>query len=754
MLSSVGTAALFALLAAAASLAAVRAVPGLLTPAFRLAVRALYRFRVYGTDRIPAAGPVLIAANHASYLDWLVLWAASPRLLTFAVSAQYAHHPFVRAFRFLTPGRFIVIDDDKLEVAADRLREGQALVVFPEGTLTRNGQMWPFTRGIERLLRECPVPVVPAYLDNLWGVVLSTGSGRRPRWRPRAAAYFGEPLPATAAAAEIRAAVVEASADCALQESEYLLPVHRAFVRTATRWRNLRRTAFVDVSTGTERRLTWPRAFAGAWCLARWLQPRVGEDQHVGIWLPTGLGSALANIALSFLGKTTVNLNYTAGPDPVAAAAKAAGLRRVITARRFLARAPLELPPEVEIIHLEDATAGIAKTDQVLAFLAAVLLPAWLIDRILGLIRTRLDDVLTVIFSSGSTGDPKGVMLSYRNVTANVDGFVRAVSLYPTDRMLATLPVFHSFGYTVCLWAPAVVGMETVFYPDPRQAKEVGELCRKHLCTIMLGTATFLRFYLRRSGADDFRSLRLLICGAEKLPVCVATEFRDKFGVLPLEGYGCTELSPVVGTNLPDATAGGLTQRANTLGTIGQPIPGVAAKAFDPDTLAPLPPEVEGVLGVKGPNVMLGYLHQPDRTWRAIHNGWYITGDVGRIEADGFIRITGRLSRFAKVAGEMIPIERVEDELHEVLNAGGERVLALAAVPCERRGERVVVLHLSQIGHRLAKAFDALRSRGLPNLWVPDVRDCYEVDGFPALGTGKLDLRGLSEMAKTRTGCL
>ena len=687
----------------------LRGVSAVLTTVFRVLARVGYRFRVHGADRIPTTGPVLVVANHVTRWDWLLLRAASPR-----------------------PLRFVELDQ-----AAGALSAGEAVVVFAEGEPTRNGQLRPFVAELDNVLGRAVV--VPAYLDNLYGG--RTFDGRR------VAVQFGKPLPASTTAAEVRAAVVEAGAECAIHESDDLLPVHRELVRTGTRWRNLKRIAFIDHSTGVERIITWPRVLVGAWCLSRWLRARVGDSPVVGVWLPTGLGSALTNYALAFLGKTTANLNYTAGPGPVAAAAKAADLKYVVTAKRFLDRAPLTLPDDVERLYLEDAFAAITGREKTLTFLAVLLLPAWLIDRVLGLTRNRLDDPLTVIFSSGSTGDPKGVTLSYRNITANVDGFVRGIDLRREDRFLATLPFFHSFGYTICMWAPCRVELSSVFYPDPRQPKEVGELCRRYGCTLMLGTATFLRFYLRRCGPDDFKSLRLLVCGAEKLPVPVTNEFREKFGVQPVEGYGCTETSPVVSVNLPDVDG----QRATVLGTVGQPIPGVAVKAFDPDTFDPLPTGIDGVLGVKGPNVMLGYLHQPGRTKQAIRDGWYMTGDVGRIEPDGFIRITGRLSRFAKIAGEMVPIERVEEELHELLHAGGDRFLAVAAVPDDRRGERLVVLHLSQVRGRLAAAFDGLRGRGLPNLWAPDVRDCYEVEAFPVLGTGKLDLRGLDALARQRS---
>jgi acyl-[acyl-carrier-protein]-phospholipid O-acyltransferase/long-chain-fatty-acid--[acyl-carrier-protein] ligase len=760
------------LLAAAAAVvlyfALGRLFPGVFTPACRLAAHVLYRFHVHHAERVPAAGPVLIVCNHVTYVDWLLLWAAAPRPLTFVIWSGFLKNPVLGVFLYLAGRRIIPIDNARgrphaATAALDRVRaalnEGRAVVVFPEGTLTRNGQMLPFGRGIEWVLKRAgrPVPVVPAYLDNLWGSVFSWSGGRvlwkwPAAFRRRVAVYFGEPLPPTATAAEARAAVQRCNAECGIRQSDFIRPVHREFVRNGAAWRFLRKTAFVDVATGAERKLTWPRALVAVWCLSRWLKARLGPEPNVGVWLPTGLGSALANLALTFLRKTTINLNYTAGADPLLSAVRQAEIRTVITSKRFLDRVPLELPGDVPRLYLEDALGSISGREKLLTFLAVLLLPGWLLERLLGLTRTRLDDVLTILFSSGSTGEPKGVMLSYRNVSANVDGFRRGVDLRPDDRMLATLPFFHTFGNTVCLWAPVAVGMEAVFFPDPRAGQEIGELCRKHRCTILLGTATFLRFYLRRAKPGDFDSLRLLICGAEKLPVKLAEEFRGKFGVLPLEGYGCTELSPVVSTNLHDVEVGGLRQKANTPGTVGQPIPNVCARAVDQETYEPLPPATEGLLLVTGPNVMLGYLHQPEKTRQVIRDGWYVTGDVGLVEADGFIRITGRISRFAKIGGEMVPLERLDEEMHDILGSNGDRVLAVAAVPDEKRGERVVVLYLPAIGDRLDEVFAQLRERGLPNLWIPDRRDCYPVDEFPTLGSGKLDLKHLGDLAKELAG--
>jgi acyl-[acyl-carrier-protein]-phospholipid O-acyltransferase/long-chain-fatty-acid--[acyl-carrier-protein] ligase len=743
-------------------------VPALLRPVWWFVTRVTHRFHVYGAARVPEAGPVLIVSNHVSYLDWLYFWAASPRPLTFVSWSKYRNNPVLRFFLSFARGRVVFIDRttaphalaNALDAVAAALREDRCVLVFPEGRLTRNGQMLPFRRGIERVVRRVgkPVAVVPACVWNVWGTLLTHKWNRlvfrRPEeFRRRIAVYFGDPMSGPVKAAEVRAAVVECWAEVGKLQSEYVVPVHAGFVRHAARLRNLRKVAFVDASAGSDRTLSWPKALVGAWSLAGWLNRRLAAgERNVGVWLPTGLGSAFANIALAFLRRTSVNLNYTAGTDSVRAAARQSGLRTVITAKRFTDRIPLDLPADVRVIHLEDALAGIPSLAKLWRLLCVVLLPGWVLDRVvLRCRRFGWDDPLTIVFSSGSTGDPKGVMLSLRNISSNADSFQKGVNFTTADRMLCTLPFFHSFGYTVCLWAPVSIGMTSVYYPDPRAAKEVGELAERQRCTIALGTATFVRFYLRRCEPTNFRTVRLFICGAEKLPVPLQQEFGAKFGTPLLEGYGCTEVSPVVGTNLPDVTAKGYTQVANTRGTIGQPLPGVAVKAFDPETRQPLPVGAEGVLCVSGPNVMLGYLHQPEKTRQVMIGYWYVTGDIGRVEPTGFVRITGRLSRFAKIAGEMVPLERLEDEIHDVLGLSGDRAVAVAAVPDAKRGERLVVLHLKEWGAKLKEAFDKLRGKGLPNLWVPDVRDCFPVDAFPALGSGKLDLRGLSELAKRLT---
>jgi acyl-[acyl-carrier-protein]-phospholipid O-acyltransferase/long-chain-fatty-acid--[acyl-carrier-protein] ligase len=374
--------------------------------------------------------------------------------------------------------------------------------------------------------------------------------------------------------------------------------------------------------------------------------------------------------------------------------------------------------------------------------------PGFIQERwILGLGKHKVEDLATVIFSSGSTGDAKGVMLTHGNIAANAESVIQAIDPVPSDRLLGILPFFHSFGYTVTLWLPLQVGASTVYHPNPLQAREIGELCRTQHCTIFLSTPTFLRSYVRRCEPADFASIRILVCGAEKLPLALAKEFKEKFGVLPLEGYGCTELSPVATVNVPDWQEGSQRQVGNKPGTIGQPLPGVAARIVHRETRAPLPAGQEGLLLIAGANVMKGYLGRDDLTQQKIQDCWYVTGDLARIDEDGFITITGREERFAKVGGEMVPLEKVEDELQEILG-GNEKLCAVTAIPDSKKGERLIVMHLPLPDGMTPKDLcKRLSERGLPNIYVPSQRDFIQVATLPILGSGKLDLKKCKETA-------
>jgi acyl-[acyl-carrier-protein]-phospholipid O-acyltransferase/long-chain-fatty-acid--[acyl-carrier-protein] ligase len=726
-----------------------------------LLVHTVYRIEVRSREHVPAQGGALLVCNHVRFLDWLLLQATLRRHISFVVIAPYAHHWLWG--RLVRWAGAIAIDGaggpksivQALRRASDTLNRGSLVCIFAEGSLTRTGFLLPFHRAFEHILRRSPVPIVPVCLDQVWGSIFRCHHSQAFWKRPRPIPYpvraaYGLPLTSDMKAAEVRLAIQKLSADCALAQTRECLPVHRQFVRTAAR--HPLRPCFIDPNARQGAPLSYGKALAGAMCFAQLLRPILAGRPMIGVWLPCSMGGALANIALALLGKTSVNLNYTSCPEFLESAIQQCGLRHVLTSRRFVERLPAPFGHAVELIYLEDFVPKVSTWARLRAFLAVLLCPGFVLDRwVLRLGGHKADDLATIIFSSGSTGEPKGVMLTHGNIAANVGSMIQAIGLHHEDRVLGILPFFHSFGYTVTLWAPLQVGASLVYYPDPRQAKEIGELCRQHRCSIFLTTPTFLRFCLRRCEPTDFQTLRILMCGAEKLPPSLAQEFKGKFGVEPLEGYGCTELAPAAAANVPDVEVLGVRQVGNKPGTIGLPLPGVAARVAHPDTLEPLPPGEEGVLLMYGANVMKGYLGQEEKTRAVVRDGWYVTGDIARIDPDGFVAITGRLSRFAKIGGEMVPLQRIEEELHVILDTT-DQVCAVTAVPDEKKGERVVVLHLPLSGTDVRQLSEVLGTRGLPSLGLPGERDFFQVPEMPVLGSGKLDLKRLKEMAVERAG--
>ena len=501
------------------------------------------------------------------------------------------------------------------------------------------------------------------------------------------------------------------------------------------------------------RELSGRTLLIGTLLLKRLLERHVlaADEKNVGVLLPPSVGGTVVNAALSVSGRVAVNLNYTLSAEQVNYCIREAGIRHVLTSRAFLEKRPMAV--EAEVVFVEELRPKATKLDTAAAAFWAVAAPMPLLERSLGLHRVSPDDLLTIIFTSGSTGEPKGVMLSHDNVAANVDSIDRLINLKPGETMLGVLPFFHAFGYTVTLWWPLCLPTRGVYHVNPLDARTIGELCEKYKATVMVVTPTFLRSYLKRCESKQLASLEIIISGAERLPADLTDAFREKFGVTPSEGYGATELSPVVSCNIPDARARDHEHPQTRPGTVGRPLPGVLAKVVDPETGAEVGVGGEGRLLVGGPTVMKGYLNRPDKTAEVVRDGWYDTGDIATVDADGFITIAGRLSRFSKIGGEMVPHLRIEEALLRICDCddpGDGPMLAVTAVPDERKGERLIVLHrplpkpLDQILRELAAA-------GLPNLWMPDRTSFVQVDAIPVLGSGKLDLRAIKEIAAERT---
>jgi acyl-[acyl-carrier-protein]-phospholipid O-acyltransferase / long-chain-fatty-acid--[acyl-carrier-protein] ligase len=380
----------------------------------------------------------------------------------------------------------------------------------------------------------------------------------------------------------------------------------------------------------------------------------------------------------------------------------------------------------------------------VVTLISARVFPAWWLKRRVGNRGWTTSSAAAIIFSSGSTGQPKGVVLTHANLLANVDSLAQIFPMEHKDCFIGVLPFFHSFGLTGTIWFPLLQGCSVVYHPNPMDAKTVGELAETYKGSMLISTPTFCQSYVRRCTREQFAHLRYAIVGAEKLRAPLAKAFQEAFGVALLEGYGCTEMGPVVSANRPDVVMEGRTQVGTKAGSVGHPIPGVAAKVVDQHTGEGPLFNQDGLLLVKGPNLMAGYLNQPARTAEVVKDGWYVTGDIARIDDDGFIFITDRLSRFSKIGGEMVPHIKIEDSINDIL---GELASAVTAVPCDIKGEKLVVFY-TRPDVTPATLWTKLNETTLPRLWLPKREHIIPIDAIPTLGTGKIDLQGLRRLAE------
>jgi acyl-[acyl-carrier-protein]-phospholipid O-acyltransferase / long-chain-fatty-acid--[acyl-carrier-protein] ligase len=715
-----------------------------------LATHTLYRLDVKGRENVPARGGALLTPNHVSMADAVFLIAALDRPIRFLMFKDIYEHPFIKPFAKVLG--VIPISSNQgpremihsLREAAEALQNGELVCIFPEGQLTRIGQLLPFRRGMERIMKGVEAPIIPVNLDGVWGSIFSFAGGRF-LWKfPRHIPYpirvtFGTQLPPTASATDVRRAVQDLGADAFERRKEIIQTLPQSFIHTARR--HLRRLAMAD---GQRPKVSYFAALSGSVLLARRLGKHWEGQDTVGILLPPSVPAALVNLAAMLLGKVPVNLNYTASNEVLASCAKQCELKTVITARVFLEKVKVELPGET--LFVENIAKDPGGREKLGVALAAALLPWRLLMRFAGCRRRpQLDDVATIIFSSGSTGDPKGVVLTHYNVASNVEQLNQVFMLHSDDRILGVLPLFHSFGFTGTLCLPAATGIGVVFHPNPLDSRVIGALIRTFKVTMLLATPTFLNAYTRRCEPEDFGSLRFVMAGAEKLPERISQAFEDRFGIRPLEGYGCTECAPVVSVNRTDFRAAAFRQVGAKRGTIGHPLPGITVKIVDPDSLQPLGVDQPGLLLVRGPNVMRGYLHKPEKTAEVLRDGWYNTGDIAACDEDGFLRITDRLTRFSKIGGEMVPHIKVEDLLQELAGAT-EQTFVVTSVPDEKKGERLMVLHtLAEVP--LEEVLLKLAKRELPALWRPKPDQFVHIEALPYLGTGKLDLRKAREIA-------
>jgi acyl-[acyl-carrier-protein]-phospholipid O-acyltransferase/long-chain-fatty-acid--[acyl-carrier-protein] ligase len=469
---------------------------------------------------------------------------------------------------------------------------------------------------------------------------------------------------------------------------------------------------------------------------------RTYECSRIGLALPPGVAGVLGNLAVLFAGKTPVNLNLTVSKDSIISSLHEAEIEVMLSAEKVRSKFP-EFPWADHFIDLGDWLAVEKNKKGPILFLALQLL---CFSRAV-LKKFKLHQIginrkeAVLLFTSGSSSQPKGVVLSDENILSNCTQ-MNALDLFnPNMTLLGNLPLFHSFGLTVGTFFPLLFGLRIVAAPSPLDYKSSLRAIREGRAEVLLGTPTFLRGYLRKAKSDDFKSVRFVVAGAEKSPPDLINVWENEFGCEYLEGYGLTECSPGISFNLPG--------RGKKVESVGRLMKNIDGRTVDPETRVVLDKNETGVLSFRGPNIFAGYLNNPEKTKEVFSDdGWFMTGDLGRMDEDGFLFIEGRLSRFSKVGGEMVSHESVEDVIAGLLSVYGHTsddiLCAVTGIEDGSKGECLVLLSTVAVNSKWLG--DNLRNKGIPNLWIP--KHIKKTEKIPILGTGKLDLRKLKELAE------
>jgi acyl-[acyl-carrier-protein]-phospholipid O-acyltransferase/long-chain-fatty-acid--[acyl-carrier-protein] ligase len=718
---------------------------------------ARYRMRVLGFEDLPASGGILLLGNHISFVDWALVQIASPRPLHFVIERGYYERWYLKGF--LKMFGAIPINSGgsaaSLEKINRLLKDGKAVCLFPEGTISRTGQLSEFKRGYEKAIAGTRAKIVPFYLHGLWGSRFSRSSGflkeaRQSGFKRDIIVAFGDPLPADTDVDQLKRRIFDLSFASWQSYVRTLDSIPLAWLKTA------KRMSFQMAATDIQGEPLSHHKFITAVFRFSRLIAQKSPEQNIGILVPSSVGGAITNLAVLALGKTVVNLNFTASPEALQGAIKKADIQTVYTSKKFIKKLDgrgikiKEILPKTKLIYLEDFKQQIPKAKMLMTLINVMLLPTSILQWIY-LKHTNLDDTAAILFSSGSEGVPKGVELSHLNLIANARQIADTLNTRENDIIMSTLPTFHAFGLLATTIMPLTEGIPIVCHPDPTDALTIAKGIARNNATILFGTSTFLRLYAinRKIHPLMLKSLRLVIAGAERLNPDTREAFTLKFSKDILEGYGATETSPVASVNIPDEldTNFWRVQRGNKPGTVGMPLPGTSFKIVDPDTLEELETNEDGLILIGGPQVMKGYLHDEAKTAEVIEEidgyRWYRSGDKGHLDSDGFLTIVDRYSRFAKLGGEMVSLTAVEEKIREAL---GDPHLELVAVnlPDDKKGEKVILLIASELEAKDIKK--ALMDADMNPLMIPS--QFNTVNAIPKLGSGKTDFATSRKIAR------
>ena len=717
----------------------------------RFVFKLRYKISVLGLENIPENKGILLLGNHVSYIDWAVLQIAYPKQIRFVMEKSIYNKWYLKWF--LDFFKIIPISSsaskNALSEVKKALNNGDTVALFPEGMLTRNGSINTFLPGYEHALKGVENSVIlPFYLHGLWGGKFSNAN-RRDKSSHDIYLKFGAALLTDTKAITVKKHVEDLSIDIWHQCTEASQNIAKTWIDAISDNKDF----FVADSTG--KNLSSSKFLAGVLMMRSWLKKTIKKDKNIGVILPSSVGGAMGNMALFCLGKVVCNLNYTTGVNPLKSAIKNAGIKTIVSSRMFVKKLQSKgfdmdvVLSDNNVIYLEDMQKFAHKVRTLSYFLRAVLYPTWLLKQLFTSTE-EIDDTAVILFSSGSEGTPKGIMLSHKNLIANIKQVKTMLNPKFNDRIMGTLPIFHSFGLTVCTLLPQIEGIPVIYHPDPTDGYSIGKLTSKFNATILLGTATFFRLYLRSRKLHPLmlESIRLVVAGAEKLSNDIRQDFKQKFGLDIYEGYGATETSPVATSNIPDVLVPEFwkTQQGQKHATVGKPLVGTKVIITDPETFEELPLGKSGMIMIAGPQVMNGYLNDEEKTTEVIKiidsERYYVTGDKGKIDEDGFITIVDRYSRFAKIGGEMISLGSCEEQIKNCLHSDIE--ISTTNLPDSKKGEKIVLLFSGDIESDALK--QKLVEAKINPLYLPNVY--YKVKDLPKLGTGKADFKGIKTLAQ------